>query len=261
MNVPIGLLFRLCLTVIVTAGFLACSKEEEDDPVMHIVSAAGNIQAAIDEYRNLLGPNNGGVAGSQGSGRREINWDGVPDEFSAPNDYPFTFFNTAEGTRARGAVFSSPGGKIQVSASKNNPTQTPLHFGHINPQYTGIFPPFSGDKLFSPVESNVVDLRFYIPGTDQPAVVQGFGAVYVDVDEVENTAFEYYDINDKLLGTYKTETQNEGHVFLGVLFKEAIVHHVRITYGNTALGPDDGGNVDVAVMDDFVYGEPVLPRY
>jgi hypothetical protein len=31
---------------------------------------------------------------------------------------------------------------------------------------------------------------------------------------------------------------------------------VRIAYGNAALGPDDGGGVDVAVMDDFIYGEP-----
>lgn len=260
MNAPFGLLCRLFLAGVVVTAIFSCSKEDEEDPVQQVVSAAGDIQAAIDEYRNLLGPNNGGTAGSQGSGRREINWEGVPDEYSSPNDYPFEFFNTAEGTRARGAVFSSPGGKIQVSASKNNPTQTLLHFGNINPQYTEIFPAFSGDKLFSPVESNIVDLRFYIPGTNQAAVVNGFGAVYVDVDEVENTAFEYYDINEKLLGTYKTETQNEGHVFLGVLFKQAIVHHVRITYGNTALGPDDGGNVDVAVMDDFVYGEPVLPQ-
>ena len=33
---------------------------------------------------------------------------------------------------------------------------------------------------------------------------------------------------------------------------------MRITSGNTALGPTDnpGGGIDVAVMDDFLYAEP-----
>jgi hypothetical protein len=44
--------------------------------------------------------------------------------------------------------------------------------------------------------------------------------------------------------------------FLGVVFRRAVVARVRIEYGNTRLGPDDGGKYDVAVMDDFIYGEP-----
>ncbi len=42
------------------------------------------IQAAVDAFRTDLGGNNG-VGGSFATGRREINWDGVPDAFSAPN--------------------------------------------------------------------------------------------------------------------------------------------------------------------------------
>jgi hypothetical protein len=80
--------------------------------------------------------------------------------------------------------------------------------------------------------------------------------VYVDVDEAERAAFEYFDINDKSLGTYATPVLNNGHVFLGVLFSEAIVHRIRVTYGNAALGPNDGGSTDVSVMDNFIYGEP-----
>ena len=37
---------------------------------------AASIQAAVDQFRADLGPNNGVVAGSQPGGRREINWDG-----------------------------------------------------------------------------------------------------------------------------------------------------------------------------------------
>ncbi|MDZ4681849.1 MAG: hypothetical protein SH848_08385 [Saprospiraceae bacterium] len=36
----------------------------------------------------------------------------------------------------------------------------------------------------------------------------------------------------------------------------AIVHRVRIEYGNTSLGSSESGTVDVSVMDDFIYGEP-----
>jgi hypothetical protein len=43
---------------------------------------------------------------------------------------------------------------------------------------------------------------------------------------------------------------------LGVLFDKPVVHRVQITYGTAALGPNDGPGTDVAVMDDFIYGEP-----
>ena len=42
----------------------------------------------------------------------------------------------------------------------------------------------------------------------------------------------------------------------GVRFDKPIVHRVHIEYGSDALGPDDYGDVDVAVMDDFIYDEP-----
>ena len=33
-------------------------------------------------------------------------------------------------------------------------------------------------------------------------------------------------------------------------------HSVRKAYGTVALGPEDSTQNDVAVMDDFIYGEP-----
>jgi hypothetical protein len=44
--------------------------------------------------------------------------------------------------------------------------------------------------------------------------------------------------------------------FLGVTFPTAVVARVRIEYGNGRLGPDESATYDVAVMDDFLYGEP-----
>jgi PEP-CTERM motif len=51
---------------------------------------------------------------------------------------------------------------------------------------------------------------------------------------------------------------SETFEFLGVIFDSAVINRVRITSGNAALsaGTNDGGAVDVAVMDDFLYAEP-----
>jgi hypothetical protein len=248
-NILINFIIIICAMLFVTS----CDKDESN-PI--VLTAAGNIQSTLDDFRSMLGPDNGSISGSQSSGRRELNWDAVPDSLAAPNFLPRDFFNTNIGTRARGADFTTPGGGVQVSADSNNPFGALPSFGNINPSYQQTFPPFSAERIFSPIGSNIVDLRFFVPGSTTPAVVKGFGAIYIDVDNQENTAFEYFDINDNSLGVYATPILNEGHVFLGVIFETPRVHRVRIEYGNSSLGPDDGNGIDVAVMDDFIYGEP-----
>ena len=57
------------------------------------------------------------------------------------------------------------------------------------------------------------------------------------------------------LGTFFVPTSNNGLSFLGVTFTD-LIGRVRITTGNTALGPNDGGAVDVVALDDFIYSEP-----
>ncbi len=234
--------------------FAACKKDE--DPKPQLITAAGDITAAIAEYRALLGADNAGTTGPQDAGRREINWDGVPDDQAAPNFLPADFFNASDGGRARGITLSTPGNGVQAAADSDNPTATATSFGNINAYYTAAFTPFSGERVFSPVGSNIVDVHFFVTGTSTPGVVHGFGAVYIDVDRTENTAFEFFDINDKSLGSYAVPPQDNGFSFLGVRFDEAIVHRVRIEYGSSALGPDESATVDVAVMDDFIYAEP-----
>jgi hypothetical protein len=219
-----------------------------------VISGAGDITAVVDEYRNLLGPDNGVEPGSKGpSGYREINWDGVPDELAAPNFLPSDFFNAPEAPRARGAYFSTPGEGIQVSADSDNPTGMPPYFTIINSGYT--FKTFSEERLFSPLGSNVVDLTFFVPGTNTPATVRGFGAVYTDVD-TDHTAFEYFDKDGNSLGAFETPIADGGLSFLGVAFPEPVVFRVQIRYGTAALGPNDSADADVAVMDNFIYGEP-----
>jgi hypothetical protein len=225
-----------------------------------VITAAGtkpdDVRAKVDEYRQLLGmPDNGGTPGSQPAGHREIVWDGVPDELAAPNFYLVDFFNDTKPPRARGAVLATAGQGLMVSADSDNPTGTPPRFGDINDSYSNIFTAYSGERMFSPVGSNIADLTFFVPGTTTPAVVRGFGAIYADVD-TDHTAFEYFDAQDKPLGTFATPISNNSLSFLGVAFPEPIIHRVRITYGTVALGPDDSAQNDVAVMDDFIFGEP-----
>ena len=59
-------------------------------PVVRQGSGANTaaLQAIVDQFRTDLGGANNGVGGSFRTGRREINWDGVPDNFSEPNNFP-----------------------------------------------------------------------------------------------------------------------------------------------------------------------------
>jgi hypothetical protein len=225
-----------------------------------VISGSGDITSVVNQYRAALGePNNGGGPGTHTTGRREINWDGVADPMAAPNFLPGDFFNGTAEPRARGAILSTPGQGVQVSADSDNPTRTPVRFGNLNPRYAEWFKTFSAERLFSPVGSNVVDMTFTVPGTQTRAAVRGFGAVYTDID-TDHTAFEYFDKDGKSLGQYKVPIANNGLSFLGVVFDQPVVARVRISYGTVALGPDDSASNDVAVMDDFIYGEPQAIR-
>lgn len=220
-----------------------------------VVSGAGDITANVEQYRALLGADNGGDLTQHPDGRREINWDAIPDELASPNDYPSDFFNGTSAPQARGIVLTSPGGTLRVSADSDNPTGTPPRFGDINATYVDTFQTFSPERLFSPVGSNIVEATFFVPGTQVPALVRGFGAVYTDVD-TDHTAFEYFDQNGQSLGKFNVPIADKGLSFLGVTFDQPVVAKVRIEYGTVALGPDDDATNDVAVMDDFIFGEP-----
>src|SRR5688500_5327240 len=65
---------------------------------------AAALQPIVDQFRADLGGVNNGIGGSFTSGRREINWDGVPDASAEPNNLPPNFFNV---NSPRGLVFNS----------------------------------------------------------------------------------------------------------------------------------------------------------
>lgn len=217
-------------------------------------AAAGDIQAQVDAFRVALGdPNNGNAPGPLASGRREINWDGGGATEPSVVGTPFTGFENI-----RGATMTTPGtGFIQ-----GDPAALATQFA--NAGYADDFAAFSPLRLFAPTGSNVTDVTFSIPGTDGavPATVSAFGAVFSDVNASDSTTIQFFTTGDTPVGGPFAVPAVSGDAtfsFLGVLFDEgAVVTRVRITTGNTALGPSDvPGEIDVAAMDDFLYSEPV----
>lgn len=215
-----------------------------------VTSAAGSnpgaIQNAVDSFRASVGnPNNGNAAGPLSSGRREINWDGGGTA-TTPAGTPFNGFQVI-----RGALFTT-GGTGFVQAPPDGLATT-----FNNGTYSNIFQTFSPARLFAVVGSNVMDVTFSVPGSPGiPATTSGFGAVFADVDIANLTTLEFFDSNDISLGTFSPLTADNGLSFLGVTFGVPIVSRVRISLGNSSLGPNDGNGVDVVAMDDFIYAEP-----
>ena len=222
---------------------------------------AAGLQAIVDAYRNDLGDFNAPNPGSVGSGRRQIDWDAAPDAVSAPNAFPGDFFNFNAFPRARGAEFTTPGTGFQLSS--NAVSGVPVRFGNITAAYEEAFNTFSAERLFTPLGSNVLDVHFFIPGSDVPATTTGFGVVFTDVDLSDSASIEFYDRWDNLLGRHFAEagpTEDASLSFVGVSYTDPVVASVRIYSGTHAIDNLlglEGDPIDLVVMDDFIFGEPI----
>src|SRR6266516_3840821 len=222
-------------------------------PVATVVSATGDITAKVVEYRALLGdPSNGGTAGEQPAGRREISWDGAgANPFDNKNDFPAGFFNS---NVKSGAVFTTAG-----TGFRNDSTL----FAEINPTFAAQFNFFSANKIFAPVGSNQLDQLFQVAGQPTPAVVRGFGIVLSDVDLADKTTIQLFAQDGSSLGVYAAPVRSDagGLSFVGVTFDQAIIARVRITLGTGALAANvndvtDGGTQDLVVLVNLIEGEP-----
>lgn len=223
-----------------------------------VLTASGNIAGAVDQFRLLLGDPLNVIPGQQRSGRREINWDGVPAALTNVDTFPGDFFNSvdpaAPAGRKRGAVFTTPSAGFRVSDND---------FADVDPSYGDEFNAFSLPRTFMVAGGTTLDATFRVAGTDIPAHVRGFGVVFSDVDRVGSAKVEYFDKRGRSLGVFAAlaRSDDSGLSFLGVVFDQARVARVRITSGEAALslGTKDlsaGGTADLVVMDDYLYGEP-----
>src|SRR4029434_2597779 len=227
-------------------------------------------EATINAFRAELGGNNNGMTAPGGAiiagGRREINWDGgnAANTTTSLTQTPVL----DQFLVGRGARFTTPGsGFVQAPASGFAAADV-----FNNPSYATIFKAFSPSRLFSAIGSNVTDTLFFVPGTtDVKAVTSGFGAVFSDVDLPDggddpspkqggkraSTLIEFFAADGELLfSSFVPASPGDGNLsFIGVVFDDARIASVRITIGATP-GIDDSAKRDVAMMDDFIYGEP-----
>lgn len=236
-------------------------------PVVRQGSGANTaaLQAIVDQFRADLGGANNGVGGLFTTGRRELNWDGVPDAFSEPNNFPADFFNV---NSPRGAVYNAiedaTGAALnQFAVSASQASGTPVRFGNINANYSTIFTTFSAQKLFIARNTQIMEVTFFVPGTKIPATVKGFGVVFADVDSAtggDRSLIRVYGADGRQLSAASAPVQDNGLSFVGISFNAGErIARVVIESGSAGLSAsnNDGvGGVDVVAMDDFIYGEP-----
>src|SRR5215213_887740 len=260
------------LTITLFVLVLALTVNNFAAPVVRQGSGANaaGLQATVDAFRADLGGANNGVGGSFTSGRREINWDGVPDNFSEPNNFPVDFFNVSS---PRGVIFNSiedaTGAALnQFAVSSTTASGVPVRFGNLNADYTNIFQTFSAQRLFIARNTHILEVTFFVPGTKIPATVNGFGVVLADVDSAtggNRSLIRVYGADGTQLSAASAPVQDNGLSFVGISFNAGErIARVVIESGNAALSAtnSDGVNgVDVVAMDDFIYGEPRAAQY
>ncbi len=255
----------LFAAVFTLSVFSACEKNDDNytnnPPAIQstIVSAAGDeagLATKIDQFRDILG---GPVNSTPGNttGRREINWDGVPANLTNNNDFPLDFFNNTDPAgpngRKRGLVYVNTGFPIRLDSTA---------FAEIDPSYSDDLLPFSKKKALVAANSVISELQFRVAGTATDAFIKGFGIIFSDVDDANSTTLEFYNGN-KSLGVFKApvKTANGSFSFLGVHFPAEKITRVKITAGNAAIAAgvkdiSDGGNKDLVAYDDIFYDEP-----
>jgi len=230
----------------------ATSVVTSDDVI--VVKGTGDVHDKVDSFRHLLGDPLNMATGVVG-GRREINWDGVPDSMVG-KALPDNFFNPVGGdapvARQRGLVYSA-GGEFRVSSA---------NFAEVNSQAASQFAAFSGNKTFANISSNLWEVGFDVAGESRAATIKGFGVVLSDVDLANSTSLEFFN-DQKSLGKFFAPAHDAAtsFSFLGVYFKNERITLIQVSHdGILSDGQkdiSDGGAHDLIVMDDFLYSEPV----
>lgn len=248
------LLIYVAVGIACTALLNACTKEKDENIDSKVFSASGNITPKVDEFRQFLGTLNN-TPGAVG-GRREVNWDTVPDSLMSQK-LPDDFFNPvgagAQPSRQKGLAYSPDSGEFRVSNAG---------FNDIDPEAAPEFASFSGNKTFANVSAVKWPVGFQVAGAATPATVKGFGAVFIDVDLDNSTSVEFFE-NDKSLGVFFVPKHDATtkFSFLGVYFTNHKITHLKISHqGRLIEGLKDistGGANDLILLDDFIYSEPV----
>jgi hypothetical protein len=252
--------FSTLIALVAAALTPACGDYGGDvtapDPIptpKRIIALNGDVAAQAAEFGLTIGDvNNKNEPGLHSSGRREINWDGVPAQFTNNDAFPAEFFNQ---NAPRGAVYIVANG-TGLRVSDNN-------FTDINQTYGAEFVAFSTPRLFAPIGTTKTEVRFRIPGRDTAAVVQSFGAVFVDVDKANSSRLQAYDKENRLIADIPAPARSANDAFslVGVTFDQPVIARIVLMLGEAPIGSgindlSSGGLVDLVVLDDILYSEP-----
>jgi hypothetical protein len=146
-------------------------------------------------------------------------------------------------------------------------------FASVNPDATGLFPPFSPSDVWAPYNSDTAVLRVIAPAgtsaTPVPAQSRGLGIVFLNVRLASTTQIQYYN-GDIPLGQVFAPVNPGGSSFAGLLFPSPVVNRVVITLGSATIfsydgdtatsgGPDSGAN-NLVAGDDVYLAEPAPAR-
>jgi hypothetical protein len=217
---------KLALALVIAAALVAPATASAAPEVR---TAAGATPAALD-------PAVAAFRADVGAARREIDWDGAPT-----TRLPGSFF------QARGAQLDTPGLGGEV-------------FDPVGPTWGAGMKPYSGKQLFTPVGSNVTDVRFTVPGSSREATTTAFGIVLSDVDTAAGAAVTFFDTRGKVIFEVAVPAGPNGLSFVSVRFTGGErVARVSVRAGAEALQPGqpEQPQADVAAIDDVIFGEPL----
>lgn len=216
-----------------------------------VITATGDLTGALAEFRGRLGDPSNRTAGEQPTGRREVNWDGVPAGLTNVDTFPADFFNRVV---PRGQVYTTEGTGFRVSDNA---------LADLNPAYASEFDAFSPPKIFIPRGGRALTVHFMVAGSTTPGRVNGFGVVFSDVDRVRSARLVFFDARGHTLLTVNAPVRSDkaGFSFAGATFSAPVVAAVQIFSGQAAItGHNEdvsaGGEADLVALDDFISGEP-----
>ncbi len=230
----------------------------------------GAVNAMLNFETAIGGVNNGANPPPQASGFRTITWDGIKldgTDFGGGGSTFVINLNKTVGIpvnrfQERGVYFD------RVYAVSND------RFEDVNPGATGVFTSFSPLIDFAPFNTNEVDLVMVLSSlhtnTAVPAATRGFGGIFINVHNTDQTSIEYF-AGPISLGRFYVPAgpvTNPAYTFYGVLFGQPIVTRVHLTLGSGAIFRFDGTtfaagatdnvptSANVVALDDLAYAEP-----
>ena len=212
---------------------------------------ADGLEESFELFCDLLGgDNNMNNVKKNGikDGHHQINWDGENVPFDMPGDF-FAIDVT------RGCTIRSDSNEFRVSNPMDGSDDL---FDSINRGAAKDFQTFSAKRLFTSVKENEFTIDFSQPGFVNPATVEGFGAVFVDVKEDHKTKMTFYAESGCIIAEEYVKPSAEGLSFLGAFSGSSKfpIFKVEVVLGEEAIDHGDSKHDDIVVMDDFLYSEP-----